>query len=199
MLETAKLPQAVILDLGCGLGQNLRLLATHGVSTERMWALDRQAHLWGLGYELFRDHSRMRATFIHADFLQGSVEDQRFDLLRGQVDLVLASQFLHLFDWNGQLVACKKIVDLSKPGTMLVGFQQGRKRARAYIRPWGIMFYHNRDSFLQLWELVQQQTETQWTIDVREVPLQDWGMQDKDLEWMPEDHMGVNFVISRMS
>ncbi|KAJ5997502.1 hypothetical protein N7522_009162 [Penicillium canescens] len=199
ILETAKRPQAAILDLGCGLGQDLRLLATHGVSTERMWALDREAHLWGLGYELFRDHSRMRATFIHADFLQGSIEDERFELLRGQVDLVLASQFLHLFDWDSQLAACKKIVGLSKPGTMLVGFQQGRKRARAYIRPWGMMFYHNRDSFLRLWELVQQQTETQWTIDVSEVPLQDWGMQDEDLEWMPEDHTGVNFVIIRVS
>jgi hypothetical protein len=29
--------------------------------------------------------------------------------------------------------------------------------------------------------------------------LQDWGMQDEDLEWMPEDRMGINFVITRDS
>lgn len=200
ILETARRRRAKILDLGCGLGQDLRLLAAHGVTTDRMWALDIEPRLWKLGYELFRDEGRMQALFIHADFLKVDVAyDNRFSPLRGQVDLVLASQFLHLFDWDGQLAASKRIVGLSKPGTMLVGFQQGRKRARAYIRPWGMMFYHNRDSFLQLWELVQQQTDTQWTVDVSAVALQDWGMQDEDLEWMPEDRMGINFVITRDS
>ncbi|KAJ5153863.1 uncharacterized protein N7500_009302 [Penicillium coprophilum] len=200
ILETAQRPQAAILDLGCGLGQDLRLLAAHGVPTERMWALDIEPHLWGLGYQLFRDEGRMKATFINADFQKTDIaEDDRFSALRGKVDLVLASQFLHLFDWEGQIVASKKIVGLSKPGTIIAGFQQGRKQARAYIRPWGMMFYHNRESFLQMWNMVQQQTETQWTIDVSEVRLQDWGMQDEDLEWMPEDRMGINFVITRDS
>ncbi|OQE36816.1 hypothetical protein PENCOP_c011G02681 [Penicillium coprophilum] len=200
ILETAQRPQAAILDLGCGLGQDLRLLAAHGVPTERMWALDIEAHLWGLGYHLFRDEGRMKATFINADFQKAEVaEDDCFSALRGKVDLVLASQFLHLFDWEGQIGASKKIVGLSKPGTIIAGFQQGRKQARAYMRPWGMMFYHNRESFLQMWDLVQQQTETQWTIDVSEVRLQDWGMQDEDLEWMPEDRMGINFVITRDS
>ena len=116
------------------------------------------------------------------------------------MDLVQASQFLHLFDWEGQLAACMQIVvGLSKPGTLLVGFQQGRKQARAYIRPWGMMFYHNQDSFLQLWDLVQQRTDTHWTVDVSAITLQDWGMQDEDLEWMPQDRMGINFVITRVS
>ena len=150
--------------------------------------------------ELFRDKERMRARFIHADFQSVNIaDDDRFPELRGQVDLVLASQFLHLFDWEGQLAASMQIVSLSRPGTMLVGFQQGRKRARAYIRPWGMMFYHNRDSYLQLWDVVQQRTDTRWTVDVSAVALQDWGMQDEDLEWMPEDRMGVNFVITRVS
>ncbi|KGO37241.1 hypothetical protein PEX1_011920 [Penicillium expansum] len=200
ILKTGRRAEAIILDLGCGLGQDLRLLAAHGVPTERMWALDIQAHLWGLGYQLFRDEGRMKAAFIHADFQQASVaEDPRFAALRGQVDLVLASQFLHLFDWEGQIAASKKIVSLSKPGTVIVGFQQGRKRARAYIRPWGMMFYHNRDSLLQMWDMVQEQTQTRWTIVVSVVALQEWGMQDEDLEWMPEDRMGINFVITRES
>lgn len=198
ILEIARQNRAKILDLGCGLGQDLRLLAAHGISTDRMWALDIEPHLWKLGFELFRDEGRMRASFIHADFLKGNIaDDVRFSPLRGHVDLVLASQFLHLFDWEDQLAASKRIVSLSKPGTMLVGFQQGRKQARAYIRPWGMMFYHNQDSFLQLWRLVQQQTDTQWTVVVSAVALQDWGMQDDDLEWMPEDRIGINFVITR--
>ncbi|KAJ5779112.1 hypothetical protein N7457_006832 [Penicillium paradoxum] len=197
ILETARRPEATILDLGCGLGQGLRLLAAHGVPTERMWALDIEAHLWALGYQLFRDEGRMQATFIHGDFQQSIMENGPLAALRGQVDLVLTSQFLHLFDWDGQLAASKKIVSLSKPATIIAGFQQGRKRARAYVRPWGMMFYHNQDSFLQMWEMVQEQTETRWVIDISVVKLQEWGMQDEDLEWMPEDRMGINFIITR--
>ncbi|KAJ5493300.1 hypothetical protein N7539_002046 [Penicillium diatomitis] len=198
ILEFARRPESRIVDLGCGLGQDLRLLAAHGIPTERMWALDLEPHLWRLGFELFRDEGRLQASFIHANFLEADVnDDDRFAPLMGQTDLVLASQFLHLFDWDGQIAANQRIVALSKPGTMLVGFQQGRKQARAYIRPWGMMYYHNRDSFLRMWETIQQQTNTRWTIDVSAVALQQWGMQDEDLEWMPEDRMGLNFVMTR--
>ncbi|KAJ5520832.1 hypothetical protein N7463_001285 [Penicillium fimorum] len=200
LLETAQRLQATILDLGCGLGQDLRLLAVHGIPTERMWVLDIEAQLWRLGYQLFRDEGRMKATFINADFQKTCVaEDDRFSALRGKVDLVLGSQFVHLFDWDGQIAASKKIVGLSKPGTIIAGIQHGRKQARNHIRPWGTMFYHNRESLMQLWDIVQQQTETRWTIDISVVTLHDWGMQDEDMEWMPEDRMGINFVFTRES
>ncbi|KAJ5247774.1 hypothetical protein N7468_002757 [Penicillium chermesinum] len=198
VLEVARRPHANILDLGCGLGQDLRLLAAHGVPTERMWALDIEAQLWNLGFELFRDQGRMHAGFIQADFQTTDLCDTSpLGALTGKVDLIMASQFLHLFDWEGQLAASKKIVGLSKPGTMLVGFQQGREQAREYIRPWGMMFYHNRESFLRLWESVQKQTGTRWKIQVAAVPLQDWGMEDEDLTWMPEDRIGMNFLLTR--
>ena len=60
ILETARRPRAKILDLGCGLGQDLRSLAAHGVQTDRMWALDIEPHLWELGFELFCDKGRMQ-------------------------------------------------------------------------------------------------------------------------------------------
>lgn len=198
VLEVTKRPHANIIDLGCGLGQDLRLLAAHGVPTDRMWALDIEGQLWNLGFDLFRDKDRMQASFINADFLKAELDaTSQLGALQGKVDLIMASQFLHLFDWEGQLAASKKIVSLSKPGTMLVGFQQGREQAREYIRPWGMMFYHNRESFIRLWDLVQQQTQTRWRLQVSAVPLQQWGMQDEDLTWMPEDRMGINFALLR--
>ncbi|KAL2864490.1 class I SAM-dependent methyltransferase [Aspergillus lucknowensis] len=193
ILAHAKRGDGIVLDLGCGLGQDLRLLAVHGVPTTQMWALDVEERLWELGYDLFRDRGRMAAAFIQADFLQLAPTT----LPAAKLNVVIAAQFLHLFSWEKQLEAVKKIVDLSSPGTMLVGYQQGRQRAREYLRPWGMMFYHNRESFLRLWDLVQQETRTNWTIEIQEVRLQEWGMQDQDLEWMPEDRMGINFVLIR--
>ncbi|KAF4181193.1 hypothetical protein CNMCM7927_000759 [Aspergillus lentulus] len=171
ILARARQPQAGILDLGCGLGQELRLLAAHGVSTDLMWAVDIEPGLWQLGYELFRDRDRMKARFIQGDFL--SMADESLRDLQGNVDVVIASQFLHLFSWDGQIIATKRIIALSKPGTML--------------------------SFVKLWDVVQQETNTQWRLEVTEVDLKEWGMEDEDVQWMPADRQGINFVITRIS
>lgn len=144
------------------------------VPTDRMWAVDIEPGLWRLGFELFRGRGRMKARFIQGDFL--SMADDSLGELQGNVDVVIASQFPHQFSRDGQTMATKRIVALSQPGTMLVGYQQGRKTAREYMRPWGMMFYHNLMSLVQLWDGVQQETNTQWRLEVTEVDLKEWGM-----------------------
>lgn len=141
------------------------------VPTDRMWAVDIEPGLWRLGFELFRGRGRMKARFIQGDFL--SMADDSLGELQGNVDVVIASQFPHQFSRDGQTMATKRIVALSQPGTMLVGYQQGRKTAREYMRPWGMMFYHNLMSFVQLWDGVQQETNTQWRLEVTEVDLKE--------------------------
>ncbi|PYH48060.1 class I SAM-dependent methyltransferase [Aspergillus saccharolyticus JOP 1030-1] len=186
----------VILDLGCGLGQNLRLLAAHGIPTNRMVALDLEPRLWELGYELFKDRTRMQAQFIPGDF--HSMPDEQLAAVQGTVELVIAAQFLHLFSREGQQAACKRIVALSRVGTMLVGFQQGRARPIEYLRPWGVTFYQNRESFTGMWEAVQEETQTVWEGEVREVDLFEWGMEEEDVAWMTEDRIGIEFMLTRV-
>ncbi|RAL13424.1 class I SAM-dependent methyltransferase [Aspergillus homomorphus CBS 101889] len=198
LVERARQSDSTILDLGCGLGQDLRLLAAHGVPTERMVAVDVEPRLWELGYELFKDGGgRMQAKFIQGDF--HTMTDEQLAPVQGKVDLVIAAQFLHLFSYEGQLVACKRIVALSKLGTTVVGFQQGHVRPVEYRRPWGVTFYQNRESFVKMWGAVQEETRTVWDLEVREVSLLDWGMQEEDFAWMSENRIGIEFVISRVS
>lgn len=199
ILSHAKQPQSIILDLGCGFGHHLRLLAAHDVSTDNMWALDIDSEFWDLGFELFRDSGRMKAKFLQGNFLTMDQQESSLGVLQGKVDLVIACQFLHLFSWEKQILATKKIVHLSKPGTMVVGYQQGRKQAREYTRPWGMMFYHNLDSLIKLWKQVQHETNTTWSVKVTEVDLTDWGMMKEDFDWMPEDRQGINFLLTRLS
>ncbi|RAK99400.1 class I SAM-dependent methyltransferase [Aspergillus ibericus CBS 121593] len=201
MVDLVRQREATVLDLACGLGQDLRLLAAHadGAPTARWWALDLEPRLWELGYELFGDRDRMAAHFVAGDFRTLDLTgDSPLGPLRGHVDLIIANQFIHLFDQADQREVIQRIMGLSRPGTMVVGFQQARRQPRADARPWGTMFFHSRDSFVALWESVQHDTATEWTVQVREVDLRrDWGLQEEDVAWMPADQVGIEFVFVR--
>ncbi|TVY48847.1 Methyltransferase [Lachnellula occidentalis] len=187
---------AKILDLGCGLGQTLRLFASEGTPTESMYASDLVGDLWDLGYDLFGDKERMKAQFIQADIFD---DNSRLSELNGKMDIILACQFIHLFDMQGQVAAMKKIVGLtSGPGAVVVGYQRGREVAMKKAMPWGEMFIHDIQTFQKIWEKVGNETETKWKIDARLVDLKEWGCEEEDIAWMDQYPMGINFVATRL-
>ena len=186
----------VILDLGCCFGQDLRLLAAEGGSSGQMYASDINSELWNLGFDLFKDRDRMLATFIQADILD---PDSGLKQLRGMVDVLIANQFLHLFDWEQQVLAIKRIVELSKPGTLVVGYQRAQIPPRQFARPWGNMYFHDQDSFERIWRMVGVATESVWEVEATIVDLREWGMEQEDIEWMPEGKKGINFAVRRIS
>ncbi|TVY44458.1 Methyltransferase ausD [Lachnellula cervina] len=184
------------LDLGCGLGQNLRLFASEGTPTESMYASDLVADLWDIGYDLFGDEEKMKAHFIQADIFDDS---SRLFELDGKMDIIIACQFIHLFDMQGQVAVMKKIVGLtSGPGAVVVGYQRGREVAMKQAMPWGEMFIHDIQTFQEIWEKVGDETGTKWKIDARLVDLQEWGCEKEDMTWMDQDPMGINFVVTRL-
>ena len=182
------------MDLGCGFGQDLRLLAADGASTGNMYGSDISRELWDLGFELFNDRDKMMAKFIQANILDtGSGLGQ----LEGMVDVIIANQFIHLFDWEGQVAVLKKIVELSKPGTILIGYQRAQVPPRELKRQWGNMYFHDHESYRKLWQRVELETKSKWDVDVRLVDLTDWGMEKEDFDWMPEGRKGIDFVLTR--
>ncbi len=185
---------ATVLDLGCSLGQDLRRLAADGAPSENMYASDLHSELWDMGYDLFRDRDAMKAHFFEADIFD---PNSPLRALNGKIDIIIACQFLHLFSWKGQLDALKKMVAMSRPGAILVGYQIGREVPVEVQRPWGVMYYHDVDSFNKLWREVARETGTKWKLEAEMVSLTQWGMEKEDFEWMSADTRGLNFVATR--
>ena len=187
---------ATVLDLGCCFGQDLRLLAADGAPTQNMYASDIKEELWQLGFELFRDREKMRAKFVQADIFD---PDSDLVHLSGQMDIIIASQFLHLWDWKKQVLAFKKVVELSRPGSILVGSQRGQVRAQEVRRPWGKLFFHNLETYREIWHQVEVETGSRWEVEADFVDLRELGMEEEDLEWMPPGQKGINFVVTRQA
>ena len=185
---------AEIMDLGCCFGQNLRLLAAHGVQSDTMHASDIHADLWELGYELFGDRDRMHAQFIQVDVFE---DKSGLDSLDGKMDIILACQLLHLWDWEKQFTAMKRIARLSKVGTVVVGYQRAREEQMTWLRPWGHMYIHSLQTFKDIWHQLGVETGTSWVVDARLVELEAWGMEPEDKAWMDQPAKGVDFVITR--
>ena len=160
-----------------------------GASTGNMYGSDISKELWDLGFELFNDRDKMAAKFIQANILDtGSGLAQ----LEGIVDVIIANQFIHLFDWEGQAAVLKKVVELSKPGSILIGYQRAQVPPRELERQWGNMYFHDHKTYRTLWQRVELETKSKWALEVRLVDLSDWGMEKEDFDRMPEGRKGIN-------
>lgn len=176
------------------LGQDLRLLAADGASPRNMYGSDISRELWDLGFELFDDRDKMVATIIQANILDTG---SRLRQLDGMDDVIIANQFIHLFDWEGHLAVLKTIVGLSNPGTTLIGYQRAQIPPRELERQWGNMYFHDHETYRKLCQRVESETRSKWDLEVKLVDLSDWGIEGEDFDWMPEGRKGINFVVTR--
>ena len=104
---------------------------------------------------------------------------------------------LELFDWEGQVAVLKTVVGLSKPGTTLIGYQRAHVPPRELERQWGNMYFHDHETYRQLWQRVESETKSKWDLEVKTVDLSDWGMEEEDFDWMREGRKGINFMVTR--
>ena len=121
-----------------------------------------------LGYDLFRDNSTLKSTFIGADILQ---EDSTLlTMLTDQLNIIYTSLFFHLFDWDQQLRAIRHMLRLLSPesGSLITGrlvahTDVGMARSKlGTVLP----FFHSFDSWRQIWEVTQQSTGTALRVEM---------------------------------
>ncbi|KAK8129683.1 methyltransferase domain-containing protein [Apiospora kogelbergensis] len=199
------------LEVGCGLGQDIRKLIHDGVPMTSVMGTDLLPGLLESGHDLFRDADALPLgkSLFAADFLDVSDNNVLGKAgLDGTVDVIHATMFLHCFDRPAQLVACQRVITLLKnqPGVMIVGKQGGvTKGASAREHPvkgpmgqiGGVVrtnFLHNVDSFKTLWDEVGQATGTRWNVQVCEEEVMDRGY----LYFDEEEHRWLSFVIVKL-
>ncbi|KAH0350239.1 hypothetical protein KCU81_g2702, partial [Aureobasidium melanogenum] len=185
------------LDLGCCFGQDIRRLVADEVSDEALIGSDLHQGFLDLGYDLFKDKDRLRAKFIAADVFEAQSE---LTPLEGNIDIIHASSFFHLFGWEGQKQIARRVVQLLKPkkDSLLVGRQVGNIRAHeeeSSASGSGNMFLQNIESWKQMWKEIGEETGTQWKV---EATLEEWPLAHNIKSWHREGTKRIFFSVRRL-
>ncbi|KAL8901481.1 MAG: hypothetical protein Q9207_005179 [Kuettlingeria erythrocarpa] len=205
ILHRLKEDAASILDIGCCFGQDLRFLAAAGAPTANMYATDIESDFWKLGYDLFRDGDSFQAKFMTANILDPA---SPLSALEGQVEIILVNQVFHLFDKERQIKAARNMVALSRQGSWVIGWQVGSiSGATLPVRTQtggssgaaggDSKLFHNEETWQALWQQIGKETDTQWSVETRMQPLEQWGYEKEDTAWMGPRAIGFEFLCRR--
>jgi hypothetical protein len=191
---------AVVLDVACGMGQELRRLREDGAKG-RMYAVDIQKGMWNLGLELFKDDKYPPATFVRTDVRDRKRMQEQFT---NKIDIIMMCQFLDLSDGYGQESILTSLISISKIGTKVTGWMLGTTRYEAgeheYKGSRGRRFIHCQLTFKFLWQNVACKTNTKWRVESSLVELTDLGFGPDEFSWMDAPKLeAFCFVVTRES
>lgn len=154
-----------LLDIGCCIGQVLRLLAYRGVDPSRLYGTDLHPEFITIGNELFGDEGR-GPTFVAGDMLDPQSESLK--PLDGKVTMISAANFFHLFKWDDQVKIGTRLMRFLQPGAtdaVIFGRQIGTHNPRQ-IGSIKTFYVHNQESFQKLWDEIGEKTGTKWRVEV---------------------------------
>lgn len=190
---------ASFLDVGCGLGQEIRfLIADHGINPSHLYGFDLEPSFIDLGFELFRDRDRLSENFFATDVLNPE-RNARLSELKGNIDLIQVSQVLHVFDWDDMIKAVTNLVALlkPKPGCMIAGNQLGSDNPGSYeiskdCVPFGRSYRHNEASMKRFWQRVGELTNTEWDFACKEIYSE--AVHKSRQAWWAKNDPGMNMI-----
>ena len=159
-------PAPTFLDLGTGLGQDLRKLHYDGAPINTLYGCDVIADYEEMGHRLFRDCSRFTPDhFIVGDIFSGNPQDGLYKT-RGTWSVINITMFSHNFNTAEQELICDRILCvLLRPekGSVVIGAQTGTtkpgemKLQRSLCRPERVcnsVFRHSKQTLIDMWQRV---------------------------------------------
>lgn len=188
------------LDIGCCMGQDIRKLVHDGAPSDNIYASDLQGEFWDIGYEMFLDKATLKATFIQADVFD---DNSGLQQLTGKFDIIHAASFFHLFDWDGQVTAAKRIVSLLNPesNSLILGRQAAREEAGAFtaeVQSTKSRFWHNPESWAKLWKQVGDETGTKWHVEAVLNDRPDHAKKRAGMaDFIPQDSKFMRFIVRK--
>lgn len=188
-----------LLDMACCFGQTVRELVAGGAPAENTYGCDLRPEFIDLGYKLFRDQDKLQTKFLVADIFD---PESALKEVKGQVDIIFAGSFFHLWGYKQQLEVSKAVAQLlrAKPGSMILGRQIGSIDAEERVNATGnsyeqnelgTMYRHNIDSFKQLWKEIGDELGISFTVEAGLKKLSD------DYDWHTDNTRLIWFVVRR--
>lgn len=157
-----------LLDVGCCFGHDLRKLVADGAPSSQIVGAELRSEFIELGYDLFKDRDTYEGKFVVGDIVADSPGSPT-EALKGTIDFLHVSAFLHIFGWDRQLQAAIRLMAFlkNKRGTVVLGHQIGSSKPGEYPHPAssaGVTFLHSQETFRKLWNEVEKQTATEWQL-----------------------------------
>jgi hypothetical protein len=107
--------------------------------------------------------------------------------LEGKIDVIQVTHVLHQWGWEGQIEAAKQVAKLSKPGSLIVGFQAD-KAGGATKEPGESLFHswmrHDPESWAEMWDVVGKDTGMESKSDAALLQYHEIGDVAKDVEYL---------------
>ncbi|KAK4690351.1 hypothetical protein P7C71_g6420, partial [Lecanoromycetidae sp. Uapishka_2] len=162
-----------LLDVACGLGQEMRKLAFDGVDAKKLFGVDLSQGLIDAGFDLFRDAGTEGGgadmTFATGDIF---ADDTLAGLPEGKrtFDIIHVGHFFHLFRIPDQILVARKLISFleDKPDVLLFGLNMGTVEAIEVKLGKDVeakVYSHSPESFRALWEKVGEETGTRWSVE----------------------------------
>ncbi|KAK0459013.1 uncharacterized protein EV420DRAFT_1541853 [Desarmillaria tabescens] len=165
---------AIYAEIGCCFGNDVRKAVIDGYPVQQAITTDLCPEFWDLGHKLFKSTPEtFPARFIPTDIfeLKGLVKQkqplasapelskvQSFAELSGNVSVIHAASFFHLFDEEKQFELAKIMAALlsSTPGSMIFGSHGGNPVKGVHTKTFSActvpMFCHSPESWKALWD-----------------------------------------------
>ncbi|EMC98103.1 hypothetical protein BAUCODRAFT_32104 [Baudoinia panamericana UAMH 10762] len=177
-----------IVDCGCMISPDLRLLAWEGAPTNRMFAFDIEPTFFDLGFDFYNDRDKWQGHFIDADGTK-PIDETPLKDLKHAVDIVWCPKFLHLFDRQGQIDNATRLIEMLKPqpGSIFAGSQNGLPETQdvTYANSrmgtgYRTIWMANAKAVEEMWNEVARKTNTTWDVQARLLDLRTIGMHEDD-------------------